>query len=192
MGSESAQSRKELLVTELSKLHLNLRHDSRLCSSFIYNQLGEGWDINRVVQECATMHWLFSFTDYAFRCREAYAYFSTIFNSGRQVHDFMKINVQPYIKVQTIQFYGGIPTHWPWIPPTEGQIQDIQTPDIQTPDDQTPDVQTPDVQNNKENKDPGMNSSSSDSSNSLSSNSNSNSTSTSTSTSNNGWLVVDD
>ena len=188
MGSESAQSRKELLVTELSKLHLNLRHDSRLCSSFIYNQLGEGWDINRVVQECATMHWLFSFTDYAFRCREAYAYFSTIFNSGRQVHDFMKINVQPYIKVQTIQFYGGIPTHWPWIPPTEGQIQDIQTPDIQTPDVQTPDVQTQDEQN----KDPGMNSSSSDSSNSLSSNSNSNSTSTSTSTSNNGWLVVDD
>jgi len=114
-------SRKELLVEELSKVHLNLRHDSRLCSSFIYNQLGEEWNVQRVVQECATMHWLFSFTDYQHRCREAYSYFSTIFNSGRQVHDFMKINVQPYIKAQTIQFYGGIPTHWPWVPVVQTQ-----------------------------------------------------------------------
>ena len=129
------KSRKELLVQELSKIHLELRHDSRLCSSFIYNQLGEEWDVQRVVQECATMHWLFSFTDYQYRCGEAYSYFSTIFNSGRQVHDFMKINVQPYIKAQTIQFYGGIPKHWPWVPITEG----IEVPDNpDNPDNKVP------------------------------------------------------
>jgi len=118
---DSASIRKELLVQELSKVELELRHDSRLCSSFIYNQLGEDWNIDRVVQECATMHWLFSFTDYPHRCNEAYVYFSTIFNSGRQVSEFMKMNVQPYIKAHTIQLFGGIPEKWPWITPVNEQ-----------------------------------------------------------------------
>lgn len=118
---ETPQERKEIIVKELSLKYLPLRHDSRLCSSFIYNELSDDWDVHRVVQECALMHWLFSFTDYPIRCREAYAYFSTIFNSGKHVHDFIKIHIQPYIKAQTIHDYGGIPSEWPWIP-TESHV----------------------------------------------------------------------
>lgn len=117
------QCRKDLLIKELSLLSLPLRHDSRLCSSYIYNQLGEDWDVHRVVKECATMHWLFSYTDYPHRCRDAFNYFSTVFSSGKCVHEFVKQNVQPHIKAQTIIAYGGIPNHWPWIPePIENKI----------------------------------------------------------------------
>lgn len=111
--------RKDQLINELSLKHLPLRHDSRLCSSFIYGQLGDDWDVHRVVHECATMHWLYTYTLYPYQVREAYLYFSTILTSGRSVHEFIKHNVQPHIKGQTILQHGGIPSHWPWLPPTQ-------------------------------------------------------------------------
>lgn len=116
---EDIQRRKEELVKELSLLLLPLRHDSRLCSSYIYGQLGDDWDVHRVVHECATMHWLYSYTLYQQRVREAYMYFSTILTSGRSVHEFIKHNVQPHIKATTILQHGGIPLRWPWLPSEE-------------------------------------------------------------------------
>lgn len=123
--SFTIRQRKDNLVNELSRLCLPLRHDSRLCSSFIYGQLGDDWDVHRVVHECATMHWLYTYTLYPYRMREAYLYFSTILTSGRSVHDFIKHNVQPHIKGQTILQHGGIPSHWPWLPQTEKESQDL-------------------------------------------------------------------
>ena len=110
------EKRRKLLVEALLIKHLPLRHDSRLCSSFIYGQLGDDWDVDRVVRECCTMHWLYMYTSYPFRVREAYLYFSTILTSGKSVHEFIKHNVQPHIKAQTIVAYGGIPSEWPWLP----------------------------------------------------------------------------
>lgn len=110
------QLRKDELVRELSLKLLPLRHDSRLCSSFIYGQLGDDWDVDRVVHECATMHWLYTYTLYPLKVREAYLYFSTILTSGKSVHEFIKHNVQPHIKAQTIVAHGGIPPNWPWLP----------------------------------------------------------------------------
>lgn len=118
------QQRKDSLISELSRFHLPLRHDSRLCSSFIYGQLGDDWDVHRVVHECATMHWLYTYTLYPYRVREAYLYFSTILTSGRSVHEFIKHSVQPHIKGQTILQHGGIPSHWPWLPQKTGEIEE--------------------------------------------------------------------
>lgn len=109
------QLRKEHLVTKLESKLLPLRHDSRLCFCFIYDQLGDDWCVDRVVEECATMHWLHNYTTYPFQLREAYLYFSNINMSGRDVHEFIKHNVQPQIKTQIILFHGGIPNIWPWL-----------------------------------------------------------------------------
>ena len=117
--SDLIRRRKDSLIKELEKFCLPLRHDSRLCSSFIYGQLGDDWDVHRVVHECATMHWLYAYTLYPYRVREAYLYFSTILTSGKSVHEFIKHNVQPHIKGQTILQHGGIPSHWPWLPQSE-------------------------------------------------------------------------
>jgi len=111
------ERRKEQLTKQLSLRLLPLRHDSRLCSSYVYNQLGEEWTVDRVVHECCIMHWLYTYTAYPLKMREAYMYFSTILTSGRSVHEFIKHNVQPHIKGQTIVQHGGIPKHWPWLPP---------------------------------------------------------------------------
>lgn len=111
----SIQRRRDLLVGELSMKKLPLRHDSRLCSGFIYNQLGDDWNVHRVVNECAMMHWLFSYTNYQYKCREAYSYFSTVFTSGRSLHEFVKQYVQPHIKAQIILAHGGVPSTWPWL-----------------------------------------------------------------------------
>lgn len=107
--------RKEELVKELSRKLLPLRHDSRLCSSYVYGQLGDEWDLSRVVNECCTMHWLYTYTAYPLKMREAYMYFSTILTSGKSVHEFIKHNVQPHIKGQIIFTHGGIPSTWPWL-----------------------------------------------------------------------------
>lgn len=113
---DTIKQRKESLVKELSLKLLPLRHDSRLCSSYIYGQLGNDWDMSRVVDECCLMHWLYNYTAYPLKMREAYMYFSTILTSGRSVHEFIKHNVQPHIKGQTVVSQGGIPSHWPWLP----------------------------------------------------------------------------
>lgn len=121
----SIVERKDELVGKLSLKMLPLRHDSRLCSSFIYGHLGDDWDVDRVVHECATMHWLYNYTAYPVKVREAYMYFSTILTSGRSVHEFIKNNVQPHIKGQTIVAHGGIPSHWPWLPREEDPERDL-------------------------------------------------------------------
>ena len=110
------EQRKEHLVSKLAQFLLPLRHDSRLCSGYIYGQLSEDWDIDRVVHECCLMHWLYSYTAYPLKMREAYMYFSTILTSGKSVHEFIKHNVQPHIKGQIIVSHGGVPSHWPWLP----------------------------------------------------------------------------
>lgn len=110
------QSRREILVRELAKKSLSLRADSRLCSCYINDTLGEDWSVERVVGECALMHWLYLYTNYPCRCYEAYIYFSTVFTSGKSVHEFVKKNVQPHIKAQIILAHGGIPKVWPWVP----------------------------------------------------------------------------
>lgn len=115
-NKETIKQRKEKLIEELAVKLLPLRHDSRLCSSYIYGQLCNDWDVSRVVNECCLMHWLYNYTTYPFQMREAYMYFSTILTSGKSVHEFIKHNVQPHIKGQTVVSHGGIPSHWPWLP----------------------------------------------------------------------------
>lgn len=114
--NETEKRRKEL-VHELSLKHLPLRHDSRLCSSYISSELGKEWPISRVVHECCVMHWLYNYTLYPAKMREAHMYFSTILTSGKCVHDFIKQFIQPHIKSQTILENGGIPQQWPWLLP---------------------------------------------------------------------------
>lgn len=109
------KERTKELLKELSLKGLHMRHDSRLCFSYINNDLGKDWNVHRVVQECCTMHWLYNYTAYPCKMDEAYMYFSTILTSGRTVHEFIKQNVQPHIKSQTILQHGGIPKTWPWL-----------------------------------------------------------------------------
>lgn len=116
LSDNDIQQRKEQLVNKLAQFLLPLRHDSRLCSGYIYGQLSEDWDIDRVVRECCLMHWLYSYTAYPLKMREAYMYFSTIMTSGKSVHEFIRHNVQPHIRGQIIVSHGGVPFHWPWLP----------------------------------------------------------------------------
>lgn len=109
------ESRKDSLVSELKKKGLSLRQDSRLCYCYINNRLGEDWDLDRVVTECCFMHWLFVYTDYPIRCQTAYRYFSNIFVDSATVHNYIKYNIQPYIKSEIITAMGGIPSVWPWM-----------------------------------------------------------------------------
>jgi len=122
---KSTIDRRNELVRELSKFNLPLRKDSKLCTSYINNQLNEEeWKLERIVYECCLMHWLFVFTDYPHRCNEAYRYFYTHFPHVQNIHTFINLNVRPYIKQSTIVDYGGVPQHWPWlkIPTTKTKI----------------------------------------------------------------------
>jgi len=110
------EGRTRILCDKLREIGLDLRPDSRLCYSYIYGSLGEDWDLDRVVRECAMMHWLYTYTNYQYRIQQAYTYFSYVFNDGKTVNDFIKTNVQPHIKAETILSYGGIPERWPWSP----------------------------------------------------------------------------
>ena len=110
------ETRRNELVNELSKFHLPLRNDSKLCNSYIKKQLDEEeWKLEKIVHECCLMHWLFVFTDYPHRCNEAYRYFHIHFPHAHDIHKFMNLNVRPYIKQSTINDYGGIPKTWPWL-----------------------------------------------------------------------------
>ena len=107
--------RRQILINSLSKRGLSLRPDSRLCSSYIDGTLDEHWNVDRVVEECALMHWLYTYTDYPIKLAEAYNFFSSFFPSGKSVKDYVKDNVQPVIKLGTIKTYGGLPKTWPWL-----------------------------------------------------------------------------
>ena len=109
------QHRKDCLVSELKNYGLSLRTDSRLCYCYIHGKLGNEWDLKRVVNECCIMHWLYMYTDYPIRCQLAYRYFSNIFINSSTVHEYIKYNIQPYIKSEIISSMGGIPIVWPWM-----------------------------------------------------------------------------
>jgi hypothetical protein len=114
-NNSEMQSRMESLVSELSNMLIPLRYDSRLCSSYIYGQLGPEWSVHRVVHECATMHWLYTYTMYPFKLSEAHAYLATILPPGKPASDFVKQCIQPRIKEKIIRDHGGIPSRWPWL-----------------------------------------------------------------------------
>ncbi|AAR26894.1 FirrV-1-B19 [Feldmannia irregularis virus a] len=107
--------RRQVLVNSLSKAGLFLRPDSRLCSSYVEGTLDENWDVDRVVHECALMHWLYNYTNYASKLTEAYSFFSMFFTEGKAVKEFIKDKVQPVIKFGIIEAHGGIPMTWPWM-----------------------------------------------------------------------------
>lgn len=109
------ENRMKLLVKELSRIHLPLRHDSRLCSSYIYGQLGPEWNVRRVVHECATMHWLYTCTVYPLKLAELYDFLATILVPGKSTSDFIKQCIQPRVKERVILDYGGVPDTWPWL-----------------------------------------------------------------------------
>lgn len=108
-------TRTRVLVEELGKVGLSLRNDSRLCDMYINGGLNNDWNLDRIVRECALMHWLFLYTPYPDRCRHAYHYFSNIFANGTTVHNFIRHNIQPHIKADTIMEMGGVPEVWPWM-----------------------------------------------------------------------------
>lgn len=112
---EDIQIRKDNLLCELKKYNLSLRPDSRLCYCYINNKLGHDWNLERVVAECCFMNWLFVYTDYPIRCQNAYRYFSNVFVNSSTVHNYIKYNIQPYIKAEIITAMGGIPDTWPWM-----------------------------------------------------------------------------
>ena len=114
MSQDIIMSRREELISSLKEIGLVLRHDSGLCHAYIAGTLDESWTLELVVEECALMHWLFMYTDYAERCRQAYEYFGSCNLQGRVLHEFIKYNIQPYIKADTIAFFG-MPEKWPWL-----------------------------------------------------------------------------
>lgn len=114
MSHDLRESRKEELVSLLKEYGLELRYDSGLCHAYIEGTLDESWTLDLVVNECALMNWLFTYTDYTERCRQAYEYFGSSNLQGRYLHEFIKYNVQPYIKADTIAYFG-IPEKWPWL-----------------------------------------------------------------------------
>ncbi|CAM9205128.1 unnamed protein product [Pylaiella littoralis] len=108
--------RKKLLEDELSKLGLKIRHDSRLCYSYINHQTSAEWTAGKVARECAVMHWLYNYTTYEDQCRLAAAevYGSTRFTDGREFAEHMKRHVYPAIKESVMTRGDGCPTRWPW------------------------------------------------------------------------------
>lgn len=127
VDNSGIQNRMESLVKELSRMLLPLRYDSRLCSSYIYGQLGPEWNVHRVVHECATMHWLYTYTMYPFKVSEAHAYLSTILPPGKPANDFVKQCIQPRIKEKIIRDHGGVPSTWPWLETTDSSTSSLSS-----------------------------------------------------------------
>ena len=114
MYDTDVKTRRGELITALQNIGLRLRHDSSLCHAYISGSLGDDWSLESVVEECAIMHWLFTYTDYPIRCRQAYDFFARSHTDGRTLHEFITNKVNPLIKADTIAIFG-IPEKWPWL-----------------------------------------------------------------------------
>lgn len=60
----SDNNRKTILQTALAQRGLNLRRDSKLCSRYIDGTLEPDWTVEKIVDNCAMMNWLYNHTDY--------------------------------------------------------------------------------------------------------------------------------
>lgn len=109
------KDRHALLAEELSKVKLTIRPDSRLCSGFVNDSLGEDWPVDRVVAQCALMHWLYNYTRYPLIIRDATRHYSNFFTGSKDLHLFVRDSVQPHVKYDIYRAHGGIPSQWPWL-----------------------------------------------------------------------------
>ena len=114
------EERKRELEHELGRLKLFIRYDSRLCCCYINGVTSPEWTAQKVARECAIMHWLYNYTDYEERCREAATAESkkTWFHSGKHFADHMKRRVYPAIKESILKErkQGDLGSEtWPWI-----------------------------------------------------------------------------
>lgn len=144
--------RRSELIESLSLQGLQLRYDSRLCYCYIRGELGEDWDLERVVRECGTMHWLFNYTNYPIRCRQAFDYFAEFSNCNNRTYEYVKQNVHPHIKAETIMGLGGLPDRWPWLPALKSEKSDDYNHESEKSDDSNHECEKSDDSNsNSEN-----------------------------------------
>jgi len=107
--------RKKELEEELRKYKLEIRPDSRLCYCYIHEKLDKTWSLDKVVFEICVTNWLWNYTDYKDRCDYVLKHMMNNFRAKTICHNYFKLYVQPNIKIDTINFMGGIPLKWPWI-----------------------------------------------------------------------------
>lgn len=121
MNSE-ATVRKSQLEESMEKLGIQLRYDSKLCTSFVRGELSEEWNSTRVASECAIMFWLYNHTDYPTRCQASCNFYisQSPHVHPRQVVKYVKRYIHPQIKKEVIDSCGGVPTVWPWITDNDG------------------------------------------------------------------------
>lgn len=106
--------RKLELAESLQSIGLELRHDSCLCYSYVTGKVADEWTLEKVVRECAMMHWLYNYTDYQARCQGSYMYYRNAFTDGTSLRKYVRTHIQPHIKAEIMLEYG-IPEEWPWL-----------------------------------------------------------------------------
>lgn len=130
------QIRKTNLENALNEKGLRLRVDSKLCSCYVKGETSLEWDVERVVQECCIMHWLYNFTDFQERYDMASQIESKMnyFHTHRDFISYMNRFVRPAVKEMIIREHNGYPEVWPWL--LEKNNEKIGKEDV-SPDDTT-------------------------------------------------------
>ncbi len=115
---DTYDSRFAKLMRALKEEGVPYRLDSSLCRSYLNDELNpDEWDVEKVAQECALMHYLYNYTDYSQRLAE-FKKIAHTFRSENMTHDQYHValhtTIFPKLKRDCIQDHGGIPDKWPW------------------------------------------------------------------------------
>lgn len=101
-------TRKDKLVTELSKLKLDLREDSTLCKEFISGT--SNLTAEDIAKEMALMHWLHNYTSYSTDMTTVKNYLVGVHGPFKGVWRQASKCTKLYICATN-----DIPDQWPWM-----------------------------------------------------------------------------
>jgi hypothetical protein len=112
---EPKVDRKQELIQAMNKVGLKVRHDSRLCQKYINYKLDNTWTLDKVVNMCCEMEWLFNYTNYKQLLDEK------LYDSKHQHQHQPKEEWRVYfencdkeVRNEVFENYGK-PNKWPWI-----------------------------------------------------------------------------
>lgn len=100
------EDRQKRLEASLSELKLQIRTDSQMCREYIQ---GKDISLDDVVQEMATMHYLYQYTTYKQDLEKAVEY---LINSKGAFRGVWRMAAQA---AKLIHVSRGMPTTWPWM-----------------------------------------------------------------------------